>query len=76
MSLTDIVSSLNQSVLTQVALVLFLAAFAGLLVRLFQPGHKRAHAHAANLPLEDSMVSRPHPHPAPARDARLNAPTT
>lgn len=54
MSLTDIVSALNLSFLSQTALVIFIAVFLLLMARLFRPGHKRAHEHAARLVLDDA----------------------
>jgi cbb3-type cytochrome oxidase subunit 3 len=57
-SLTDIVSALNLSLLSQTALVIFIAVFVLLMARLFRPGHQKAHAHAARLALDDAPTVR------------------
>jgi hypothetical protein len=49
--LSELVSAFSPTQLTEIALVLFLAVFAGVAIR---HGRKRAeHAHCASLPLED-----------------------
>jgi cbb3-type cytochrome oxidase subunit 3 len=53
MSLTDIVSSLDQPWLAEAGLVCFLAAFAVILARMFRRGHREADRAAAALPLND-----------------------
>ncbi len=53
MSLTDVVSGMNVTVVTQVALVLFLLAFTALLARLFSPSRRGYDKFAASLPLSD-----------------------
>lgn len=64
MSLTDIVSALNQSWLAEAGLVCFLAAFAVIVVRLFRKGHRAEDRAAASIPLNDApLFSEPRTHP-------------
>lgn len=58
MSLTDLVSGLDIAVLPQAALVLFVAAFAAILISLFRKGSTQAHHDAARIPLEDTSIAR------------------
>lgn len=56
MSLTDIVSGLDRSLFTQVALLLFFAAFASIIIRLFRPGRRGSEGAIASLPLDEAPV--------------------
>lgn len=61
MSVRDVLSHVDLSVYPQVALVLFLAVFAAIVVRVFRRRHHHEFwAHASSLPLNDG------PRPAPA----------
>lgn len=53
MSLTDVVSGMDITILTQAALVLFLVCFAALIGRLFMPSRRNFDAYQASLPLQD-----------------------
>ena len=66
MSLTDIVSALERTGPTQVALVIFALTFAIVIIRTFMPSQRRAHAHAAAIPLNDA----PHSSPGAPREER------
>ncbi|MCU0635617.1 MAG: hypothetical protein MUE41_12150 [Gemmatimonadaceae bacterium] len=64
MKLSDVVSGAGLSFYAEVALVLFMLAFLGIVVRLFWPGRDRAARDAAmaanaRLPLDDGTPSRP-----------------
>jgi cbb3-type cytochrome oxidase subunit 3 len=56
MSLTDIVSALNQSWLAEAGLVCFLAAFAVIVAHLFRKGHRAEDHAAASIPLNDAPL--------------------
>lgn len=68
MSITDIVSGMDRSFFTQIALVLFIAAFTVVVIRLFAPGHRGLHQSLARLPLdEEDTPANPSTNPiAPA----------
>jgi len=53
MTLTDLMSNSGLVVFAEVAMLLFIAAFLVLVVRLFRPGRRRDLEAAARLPLED-----------------------
>lgn len=53
MRLTDIMSGLNLSIYPQIALVIFVAIFTGVLIRVFSRSRKSEFERAANLPLND-----------------------
>lgn len=53
MRMSDIVGSLDLSVYTQVALVLFVGVFAAVLARTFSRRHRDEMTRAASLPLAD-----------------------
>ncbi|MFN8579979.1 MAG: cbb3-type cytochrome c oxidase subunit 3 [Gemmatimonadaceae bacterium] len=59
MSLTDIMSGAGLSVYAQVALLLFLVAFLGIVVRTFSPKRRQEMDRAARLPLDDDTLT-PH----------------
>jgi cbb3-type cytochrome oxidase subunit 3 len=52
-SLTDVVSGAGLSVYAEVALVIFLVAFLGIVISLFAPGKRRMYEHLRRLPIED-----------------------
>lgn len=53
MRLTDIMSGLNLSIYPQIALVIFVAIFTGVLIRVFSRSRKGEFERAANMPLND-----------------------
>ncbi|MEO1230648.1 MAG: cbb3-type cytochrome c oxidase subunit 3 [Myxococcota bacterium] len=53
MSLSKLMSSMDLSLYPQIALVIFLAVFAGVLVRLFSRKHAEEYEKASRLPLDD-----------------------
>lgn len=53
MSMSDIVSALDQPWLAEAALVLFIVSFGAIVVRLYRTGHRERDRAAANLPLND-----------------------
>ena len=53
MSLTHIMSAAGLSVYTEIALLLFLAAFIGIVWRAFSPGRAETLRRAARMPLDD-----------------------
>lgn len=60
MKLVDVMSASGLSMYAIVALLLFVGAFAVVLVLIFVPGAKARHESAARLPLDDDSV-RPAP---------------
>ena len=50
-SLTDVVSGAGLSVYAEVALVIFLIAFVGIVISLFAPGKRRTYEHLRRLPI-------------------------
>lgn len=61
MRLTDIMSGLNLSIYPQIALVIFVAIFTGVLIRVFSRSRKSEFERAANLPLNDDGDIAPNP---------------
>lgn len=59
MSLTSLMSGANLDVYAQVALVIFLIAFALILWRTFSPRNAGIHARARMLPLDDDYTAIP-----------------
>jgi cbb3-type cytochrome oxidase subunit 3 len=59
MKLSDVVSHSGLAGYAEVALVLFLIAFAVVAVRTFWPGRRAHFDHVSSLPLEDGDESRP-----------------
>ena len=51
-SLTDVVSGAGLSVYAEVALVIFLIAFLGIVISLFAPGKRRTYEHLRRLPID------------------------
>jgi cbb3-type cytochrome oxidase subunit 3 len=51
-SLTDVVSGAGLSLYAEVALVIFLIAFLGIVVSLFAPGKRHTHEHLRRLPID------------------------
>ena len=51
-SLTDVVSGAGLSVYAEIALVIFLVAFLGIVVSLFAPGKRRTYEHLRRLPID------------------------
>lgn len=59
MSLTDLVSSLNQPWIAEAGLVLFGLAFLTIISRLFRAGHREHDRAAAAIPLSDAPIAVP-----------------
>ena len=79
-SLTDVVSGAGLSVYAEIALVIFLVAFVGVVISLFMPGRQRTYEHLRHLPVDrdDSepaltALSRDTEDPCPARFAGTRA---
>ena len=51
-SLTDVVSGAGLSVYAEVALVIFLIAFLGIVISLFAPSKRRTYEHLRHLPID------------------------
>ena len=51
-SLTDVVSGAGLSVYAEVALLIFLIAFLGIVISLFAPGKRRMYERMRHLPIE------------------------
>ena len=51
-SLTDVVSGAGLSVYAEVALVIFLIAFLGIVISLFAPSKRRTYEHLRRLPID------------------------
>jgi cbb3-type cytochrome oxidase subunit 3 len=58
-SLTDVVSGSGLSVYAEVALVIFLIAFLGIVISLFAPGKRRRYEHLRHLPIEGDKDTDP-----------------
>jgi cbb3-type cytochrome oxidase subunit 3 len=59
MSLTDLMGGAGLSGYAEVALVLFIVAFAVIVLRVFAPGRCREMDRAAQLPLDDGELPTP-----------------
>ncbi len=57
-SLTDVVSGAGLSVYAEIALVIFLVAFLGVVISLFAPSKRRMYEHLRRLPI-DGESTRP-----------------
>jgi cbb3-type cytochrome oxidase subunit 3 len=58
-SLTDVVSGAGLSVYAEVALVIFLIAFVGIVISLFAPGRRRLYEHLRHLPIDEDKDTEP-----------------
>ena len=58
-SLTDVVSGAGLSLYAEVALVIFLIAFLGIVVSLFAPGKRHTYEHLRRLPIDDDKQTDP-----------------
>jgi len=58
-SLTDVVSGAGLSVYAEVALVIFLIAFVGIVISLFAPGKRRLYEHLRHLPIDEDKDTEP-----------------
>lgn len=58
MKLSDIMGGLELTVFPQVALVLFLAIFTAVLLKVFGRGRRMEYERAAALPLEDGAIKQ------------------
>ncbi len=58
-SLTDVVSGAGLSVYAEIALVIFLVAFLGIVVSLFAPGKRRTYEHLRRLPIDGDKDTDP-----------------
>ena len=65
MKLSDVMGHAGLSIYAQIALVLFLIAFAGVLVRTFRPSGRGEMEAARRLPLDDGDRGQP-----PAHDSK------
>ena len=58
-SLTDVVSGAGLSIYAEVALVMFLVAFLGIVISLFAPGKRRMYEHLRHLPIDGEKDTDP-----------------
>ena len=58
-SLTDVVSGAGLSVYAEIALVIFLIAFVGIVISLFAPGKRRTYEHLRRLPIDEDRTDLP-----------------
>jgi cbb3-type cytochrome oxidase subunit 3 len=58
-SLTDVVSGAGLSMYAEIALVIFLIAFVGIVISLFAPGKRRMYEHLRRLPIDDDKAADP-----------------
>ena len=58
-SLTDVVSGAGLSVYAEIALVIFLVAFVGIVISLFAPGKRRTYEHLRRLPIDEDRADLP-----------------
>ena len=58
-SLTDVVSGAGLSEYAEVALVIFVIAFLGIVISLFAPGKRRTHEHLRHLPIDGDKETDP-----------------
>ena len=58
-SLTDVVSGAGLSVYAEIALVIFLVAFLGIVISLFAPAKRRTYEHLRRLPLDGDGTGLP-----------------
>ena len=68
-SLTDVVSGAGLSGYAEIALVIFLIAFVGVVISLFLPSRQRTYEHLRHLPIDsdnsaDTALSRDHDDPS------------
>jgi cbb3-type cytochrome oxidase subunit 3 len=59
--LTDVVSGAGLSVYAEIALVIFLIAFLGIVLSLFAPGKRRTYEHLRRLPIDGDRDRDPSP---------------
>lgn len=59
MRLTDIMSNAGLAGYAEVALILFLLAFIGIVVSIFRPGNRAAMDAASRMPIEDDSNGQP-----------------
>jgi cbb3-type cytochrome oxidase subunit 3 len=59
MKLSDVMSHANLAVFAEVAMVIFMAAFVGIVIWLFWPSRRDALEQHRSMPLDDG-VDRPH----------------
>ena len=62
-SLTDVVSGAGLSGYAEIALVIFMIAFVGVVISLFVPSRQKTYEHLRHLPIDDDTAST-----APVRD--------
>lgn len=60
-SLTDVVSGAGLSIYAEIALVIFLVAFIGVVISLFLPSRQRTYEHLRHLPMDVDPVLQPSP---------------
>ena len=58
-SLTDVVSGAGLSIYAEIALVIFLVAFIGVVISLFVPSKQRTYEHLRQLPIDSDDSSTP-----------------
>jgi cbb3-type cytochrome oxidase subunit 3 len=59
MTLADVMGNSGLAIFAEIAMVLFIAAFLVVMVRLFLPGRRRELEEAARLPLDDHELVTP-----------------
>jgi len=57
--LSDVMSDAGLAIYAEIALVLFLLAFIGIVVAIFRPSQKRRMDAASRLPLDDDSTGQP-----------------
>lgn len=61
MSLTDLMSNAGLAIYTEVAMVLFLLSFIGIVWWVFRPANRQRWTDAASIPLDDATSAPPRP---------------
>ncbi|MCX5761537.1 MAG: cbb3-type cytochrome c oxidase subunit 3 [Gemmatimonadetes bacterium] len=59
MKLSDIMGAANLSVYTEIAMLLFLAAFIAIVIATFAPGRQKTFDAASRMPLDDEHPQTP-----------------
>ena len=58
-SLTDVVSGAGLSIYAEIALVIFLVTFLGIVISLFVPRRRRLYEHLRRLPIDEDKDTEP-----------------
>jgi cbb3-type cytochrome oxidase subunit 3 len=59
MKLSDVMGAAGLSIYAQIALLIFLVTFVGIVVWVFLPRHKQLHERARHMPLDDERPQTP-----------------